>query len=218
MKPHVDYFNPRSRTGSDAWGQSTSKPFDISIHAPARGATQHDINAAGYTEISIHAPARGATIFFAVLQTNSFNFNPRSRTGSDHFDILTPPACRRFQSTLPHGERRQQPKRVRNFMISIHAPARGATFSCSPFLTIGVFQSTLPHGERPADLISPKAACNISIHAPARGATLDSDCKPDMVVISIHAPARGATFKLILISRGNTFQSTLPHGERPGDT
>ena len=99
-------------------------------------------------------------------------------------------------------------------MISIHAPARGATFSCSPFLTIGVFQSTLPHGERPADLISPKAACNISIHAPARGATLDSDCKPDMVVISIHAPARGATFKLILISRGNTFQSTLPHGER----
>ncbi len=34
---------------------------DISIHAPARGATQLRIIIQGSVEISIHAPARGAT-------------------------------------------------------------------------------------------------------------------------------------------------------------
>ena len=56
-------FNPRSRKGSDVYdfGDITYNR-EISIHAPARGATAfEDLNLEKY-RISIHAPARGATI------------------------------------------------------------------------------------------------------------------------------------------------------------
>ena len=58
-----------------------------------------------------------------------------------------------------------------NGIISIHAPARGATT-----MTRSIF------GKR-----------EISIHAPARGATLFYGTLYNGVLISIHAPARGAT-------------------------
>ena len=54
-------FNPRSREGSD---------FDEIVD----GMT-HDI--------SIHAPARGATVFLACVALDHNHFNPRSREGSD---------------------------------------------------------------------------------------------------------------------------------------
>ena len=60
--------------------------------------------------------------------------------------------------------------------ISIHAPARGATFGA------GGYGCTMI----------------ISIHAPARGATIiGSGCKT-FYGISIHAPARGATTMSLL--------------------
>ena|GEM_PF-2125876 len=59
--PPILYFNSRSRTGSDVRVAELGPPADISIHAPAQGAT----NIADYCEltksISIHAPAQGAT-------------------------------------------------------------------------------------------------------------------------------------------------------------
>ena len=80
---------------------------------------------------------------------NIFNFNPRSRMGSDKYGCFnasfciisihapawgatlladTPAATDEFQSTLPHGER--------------HTPGFAKAF-------FEAFQSTLPHGERP---------------------------------------------------------------------
>ena len=56
-------------------------------------------------------------------------------------------------------------------LISIHAPARGATEYAI------------------AELSKPR----ISIHAPARGATVSSTRTHRTGRISIHAPARGAT-------------------------
>ena len=55
-------FNPRSREGSDrAASSNKEKRYQISIHAPARGATvEGKVNGDG-SIISIHAPARGAT-------------------------------------------------------------------------------------------------------------------------------------------------------------
>ena len=99
-------FNPRSRMGSDRVDDLGHDMLDqISIHAPAWGATRHvqtvgaekiDFNPrsrmgsdehggdVGMSDIiSIHAPAWGATI-------------------ADGFKELVP----KFQSTLPHGERR----------------------------------------------------------------------------------------------------------------
>ena len=99
-------FNPRSREGSDATSQfkfpslSTFQSTlprrerlsryadqlafsDISIHAPAKGATgaEHE-NRSDY-KISIHAPAKGATLLRNTETPESDNFNPRSREGSD---------------------------------------------------------------------------------------------------------------------------------------
>ena len=55
-------FNPRTRTGCDENGWFFDKEsVQVSIHAPARGATFSAIIAAECLSVSIHAPARGAT-------------------------------------------------------------------------------------------------------------------------------------------------------------
>ena len=169
---HIRHFNPRSRTGSDPYCmtgftgdmqfQSTlphgerqyqqlfengKRKFQSTLpHGERRAEMDFFIQQA---QISIHAPARGAT------QT----LCDRRRAG-------------RFQSTLPHGERHyttpndcqtmedfnprsrtgsdggRYPRRAYR-RISIHAPARGATFILvSPRCNSEIFQSTLPHGER----------------------------------------------------------------------
>ena len=115
---------------------------------------------------------RGERHGSSIIKDHSLNFNPRSREGSDAFRIFTPPCSLIFQSTLPRGERQvllDQAGDDRN--ISIHAPARGATYSV------------------PGSADRSK----ISIHAPARGATTFVSFLYFMVHISIHAPARGAT-------------------------
>ena len=57
---HVS-FNPRARAGRDFAGYADTLQKEVSIHAPARGATSV-IEFMGDVEfVSIHAPARGAT-------------------------------------------------------------------------------------------------------------------------------------------------------------
>ena len=57
----IMYFNPRSREGSDMMVTAGQKSIQISIRAPARGATSWDTNGEYICKISIRAPARGAT-------------------------------------------------------------------------------------------------------------------------------------------------------------
>ena len=121
----------------------------ISIHAPARGATETQSYTCIRGTISIHAPARGATGFLYGRGQVLFDFNPRSREGSDRLFVWTGTSAFRFQSTLPRGERRMSisisaqrcyfnPRSregsdenvlnaIGKLIISIHAPARGAT-------------------------------------------------------------------------------------------
>ena len=77
------------------------------------------------------------------------HFNPRSREGSDRALCLKTAMRLTFQSTLPRRERHDVYKRLFRILISIHAPAKGATRYPVPL------QPPLP----------------ISIHAPAKGAT-----------------------------------------------
>ena len=61
------------------------------------------------------------------------DFNPRSRKGSDALKYLRGFNRWLFQSTLPQGERRIDPFCiVLGSVISIHAPARGATVPRQP--------------------------------------------------------------------------------------
>ncbi len=97
----------------------------VSIHAPARGATNDEYLGNMAKEVSIHAPARGATPAAAL-----------------------PVDLWQFQSTHPHGVRPMYLFNVPLLKVSIHAPARGAT---SPGIVdddVGKFQSTHPHGVR----------------------------------------------------------------------
>ena len=121
-------FNPRSREGSDKLVFAVTNPSNISIHAPAKGATavpigkiivciyfnprsregsdgNADIRGSNRRNISIHAPAKGATTAVRRYRYTTGNFNPRSREGSDYVRV-------RVSGAGP---------------ISIHAPAKGAT-------------------------------------------------------------------------------------------
>ncbi len=101
-------FNPRARTGRDQPPSTTgSHALQVSIHAPARGATDPGFlhrdpdpgfqstrphgarqpgrpgRSAGYDPVSIHAPARGATSPCPQHISCKWCFNPRARTGRD---------------------------------------------------------------------------------------------------------------------------------------
>ena len=166
----------------------------ISIHAPAKGATNLRHRCTVHGGISIHAPAKGATFFCCYF----------CWFGG-------------FQSTLPRRERRQQcGKRFPAENISIHAPAKGATviFPVPCFEPVGISIHAPAKGATML-LCTIAAYIIISIHAPAKGATLTRFTLRCTIRISIHAPAKGATFNP-LDGKGirNEFQSTLPRRER----
>ena len=121
----------------------------ISIHAPARGATDIEVKISEVKNISIHAPARGATVRLR-LRASSRAFQSTHPRG-----VRLDPCTREaldgvFQSTHPRGVRpRRDGAGDAGREISIHAPARGATPATPMF----------------------SAPAWISIHAPARGAT-----------------------------------------------
>ena len=56
---------------------------DVSIHAPARGATRSGLPGRLRRVVSIHAPARGATAFSVQSCHDEDGFNPRARAGRD---------------------------------------------------------------------------------------------------------------------------------------
>ena len=83
---------------------------------------------------------------------------------------------------------------MRLFVISIHAPTRGATKAMIILLSPAtIFQSTLPREERRYNYNILNNICDISIHAPTRGATFIPAIDITVSIISIHAPTRGAT-------------------------
>ena len=166
----------------------------ISIHAPARGATEYSFKSAICSQISIHAPARGATCPLPSPCVQKIYFNPRSREGSDSTPCVANRVASVFQSTLPRGERRFfNAPTFATCEISIHAPARGATaVSLRSTMATLDFNPRSREGSDASDTLSIKVF-NISIHAPARGATPDRDPDYVLALISIHAPARGAT-------------------------
>ena len=144
----------------------------------------------------------------------------------------------KFQSTLPRGERQCGSSHHTALAgISIHAPARGATFfafvaAMTQHISIHApargatlrreIQRQLIHNFNPrsregSDVYVPHytdGCPSISIHAPTRGATKGRDTSYPGLDISIHAPTRGATVILPYTGASIKFQSTLPRGER----
>ena len=122
--------------------------------------------------ISIHAPAWGATFTAEQLAALKGEFQSTLPRGERHNSVQGYIDGVEFQSTLPRGERHESKSRCcRSAVISIHAPAWGATrgeqglrglqgisihapaWGATGYAAVDrehmPFQSTLPRGERP---------------------------------------------------------------------
>ncbi len=99
-------------------------------------------------------------------------FNPRSRVGSDHI------GGREFDAV---------------FVVSIRAPAWGATASKSPNKALEEVSIRAPAWGATASINSSASESSVSIRAPAWGATHQLLIIQIAHVVSIRAPAWGAT-------------------------
>ena len=129
---------------------------EISIHAPARGATNFNNLENAVGRLFQSTLPRGERLLAQNQYYNPQIFQSTLPRGERLNDRKDTNQYNSFQSTLPRGERRELYCTLEHTMyISIHAPARGATSTPSFLRFRGkIFQSTLPRGERRSRLRS----------------------------------------------------------------
>ncbi len=234
------YFNPRSREGSDAAARIAAfEQGKFQSTLPRRERQQLLTKIAEVNGISIHAPAKGATSgrnrrrhrgpkFQSTLPRRerrrascpsprrSRYFNPRSREGSDAAGLHTAAPVRHFNPRSREGSDVPQDLHLLSALcISIHAPAKGATWQAVRSRRVSHFNPRSREGsdERPAQLWARLRHFN-----PRSREGSDRIAEPgtyDVASISIHAPAKGATIQPFWTAeRSPVFQSTLPRRER----
>ena len=144
----------------------------ISIRAPAKGATRHTpINT--ILEKFQSALPRRERLYGVIDSDQPFTyFNPRSREGSDSMPAQTR-LC--FVISIRAPAKGATPN-TKPFLfnvshISIRAPAKGATVQLCYMTTRPKFQSALPRRERHFTPLDDTGQYKISIRAPAKGAT-----------------------------------------------
>ena len=101
-------------------------------------------------EISIHAPTRGATLYLFCTCSKRLLFQSTLLQEERHVKVLVDDLAVNFN---PRSYKRSDVayvKNISNYLISIHAPTRGATIISFHMLYLLI----------------------ISIHAPTRGATV----------------------------------------------
>ncbi len=196
-------FNPRPRAGGDSPGTPASRRslkfqstpprggrprgraprphhrHEVSIHAPARGATQRWIPVSSQPEVSIHAPARGATECSVQLIGEPIVSIHAPARGATNGSRMEPPGGL-FQSTPPRGGRPAAAPRSHRPGPRFNPRPRAGGDTNSPHRSVmeHQFQSTPPRGGRPAQVREELPLDRVSIHAPARGATRRGDRSP----------------------------------------
>ena len=154
-----------------------AKAVQISIRAPARGATNEKNDAKQDTEFQSALPRgerHGASVEYKpTMTTISIRAPARGATYNLRYIYFS----RIFQSALPRGERRVDTNLAFHMFLFQSALPRGERPKAEiQAIQDWIFQSALPRGERheaPKDYSTPYA---ISIRAPARGATRTFRC------------------------------------------
>ena len=95
------YFNPRSREGSDVLSVDGAATTQISIHAPAKGATTPVSPIRWFIRHFNPRSREGSDATAGRTAARRRHFNPRSREGSDISLSIWASTCAAFQSTLP---------------------------------------------------------------------------------------------------------------------
>jgi len=213
MKLTGGFQSTRPR-GARLWNQTRTPEKNVSIHAPAWGATPACPPRASWLRcfnprarvgrdgiaifrfslfsVSIHAPAWGATRTSLQSRPRS-SFNPRARVGRDH---ATPVA-------------------ILLAVVSIHAPAWGATRLARQGRAGCDVSIHAPAWGATGFWFGYRCHVGVSIHAPAWGATAVAAGVGATMEVSIHAPAWGATWARHQMAKAGAFQSTRPRGARP---
>ena len=175
-----------------SWIPSGAWHEDVSIHAPAWGATAAGLVAQAIRLVSIHAPAWGATRPAATSPPPRRGFNPRTRVGCDRRLAVYPAQTTCFNPRTRVGCDTFTGCHVRRTPVSIHAPAWGATAGAH----VGLHE-----------------AC-VSIHAPAWGATAHPTwCRQTLKFQSTH-PRGVRLVETDVRPQAAQFQSTHPRGVR----
>ena len=119
-------------------------------------------------------------------------FNPRSREGSDNKCDRCNRHCIYFNPRSREGSDQNQRESKNSAVISIHAPAKGATTDPSGLRIVCKFQSTLPRRER----------------------RITSRLEPTEQKFQSTLPRRERLTSTQISSSSLIFQSTLPRRER----
>ena len=186
-------FNPRSREGSDEVNTRFHTTGDISIHAPAKGATHSSETPYSLQIISIHAPAKGATVS-AVLPGSSTRISihaPAKGATANFAFILT------------------------GMEISIHAPAKGATNRSRQYRWMYLYFN--PRSREGSDYAVRNSEYSLPYFNPRsrEGSDInDGYCSADVLRFQSTLPRRERHLISSIMSQGMQFQSTLPRRER----
>ena len=168
-----DYFNPRSREGSDVQHIIPLTLVDISIHAPAKGATDLPWSAPrphSRFQSTLPRRERRAVATPGVWRTY---FNPRSREGSDDFQFAYIVRPNDFNPRSREGSDRSG--RSYNQSLNHFNPRSREGSDHANLCTLCNVLYFNPRSREGSDLnlqVHSRPQRPISIHAPAKGATL----------------------------------------------
>ena len=141
-------FNPRPREGGDSsrrrWPKSDGS---VSIRAPAKGATDSGKCRHCEERVSIRAPAKGATRLSGAVRAHRRRFNPRPREGGDAVTEFGANYGICFNPRPREGGDVEAAHHRPDGVVSIRAPAKGATGNVRPALPL-LFQSAPPRRGR----------------------------------------------------------------------
>ena len=186
-------FNPRARTGRDqvpAAIAAAGQQFQST--RPHRARPRAGIVRSIEDVFQSTRPHRARPIAHLSVGAAT-GFNPRARTGRDDDSLAVRCKLRTFQSTRPHRARQHVATSFRAAgIVSIHAPAQGATLL----------------------LVPSRQGNTVSIHAPAQGATLVLLPGLRHAGFQSTRPHRARRYQNHLWESVVMFQSTRPHRAR----
>ena len=166
--------------------------------------------------VSIHAPARGATDQGDGLTARGKGFQSTRPRGARRVAGRHPPVYSAFQSTRPRGARHGRRQRVYAIGAFQSTRPRGARPpACHATPTGGCFNPRAREG-RDFDLLDLILRYQVvSIHAPARGATKQEKQNIVSKLFQSTRPRGARRGKSVDRVSYVTFQSTRPRGARP---
>ena len=142
-------FNPRPRAGGDLVSFGSSHTSSVFQSTPPRGGRHYGAASRPAPELFQSTPPRGGRLCKLLHdQPIRRRFNPRPRAGGDRGDMIGHRLTRCFNPRPRAGGDERNLKIYPGCLVSIHAPARGATQYTGHGAHIRSFQSTPPRGGR----------------------------------------------------------------------